>query len=110
MDAEDGEKAPFLFWFAEHPGAQWEAVTHLKTPPFNTSYADTIRAQLTLHGCQIDEQPDHAIITLPPGSLRRLRGPVTMMARYTIRFPDGFEIYEQYEHARDISIIALFKP
>jgi hypothetical protein len=109
MTVEDGGMAPYLHWLSEQPGAQWRAVNQLTTPPFNTPYADEIKARLRQHGCQIEEHENHYIITFPTGTQKKLSGPVTMVEPHTIRLPDGYEIREQYDRVRAISVIALPK-
>jgi hypothetical protein len=109
MAVEDGGIDPYLNWCYGQYGAQWQEVTSIKTPPFNTSYAETIKAKLQQHGCQIVEYQDHYTITFPPGTQQKLVRPVTIVAAHTIRLPDGYEISEQYDQLRCFSIISVPK-
>jgi hypothetical protein len=106
-DGKDEGAAPYWNWVQGQYGVEWQAVSHLKTPPFNTPYAKAIKTQLEQHGCQIEEHQEHYLITFPAGTKKKLVGPVTLIETYTIRLPDGSEIREQHDRTRDISIIAL---
>jgi hypothetical protein len=84
-------------------------VTHIKTPPFNTSYAEEIKTKLEQHGCQIEEYQDYYVLTFPPGTQKKLVGLVTQVEPYAIHFPDGYEIRQEYDRGRGISLVWIPK-
>jgi hypothetical protein len=109
MVVEDGGLTPYLQLIYRQSGAEWQDVTHIKILPFNTLYAEAIKTQLQQHGCQIEEYEDYYILTFPPGTRKKLAGLVTMVEPYTIRFPDGYDIRQEYDRGRGISIILVPK-
>lgn len=72
MIVEDSALTPYLPWIYSQSGANWHEVTHIKTPPFNTSHAATIKLTLQQHGCQIEQYPDYYILTFPPNTRKKL--------------------------------------
>ena len=78
------------------PGAQWEDLTQLVTPPFDTPNAETIKARLREHGCQIEEGYQY-LITFPPGTRKIQDRPSTLVITYKIQLPDGYTLYENHD-------------
>ncbi len=109
MTVEDGGLNHYLNQ-AYPLGEQWFAVTTpITTPPFNTPDAEKAKELLKQHGCQIEEHPNHYILTFPEGTKKKRHGLVTLSEQFMIHFPDGFQMLQHYDVARGISLLYLPK-
>ena len=73
----------------------------LKTPPLT----EEARKIIVRHGCTLDENTDECIVSFPEGTTRTEILPRLMTERYRITFPDNYELQENYDKYREISIL-----
>jgi hypothetical protein len=79
----------------------------MQTPPFDTPYAEEIKARLKQHGCQIEEHQDYYLLIFPPGTKRIQIRQTTTIAPYKIQLPDGSTLYQIDDCMRDISYLQI---
>ena len=83
-------------------GVQAARPIQIKTPP---TPLPGFNALLEAHGCLVEEQEAFHLITFPAGTTRTPVGVVTMTYRAVIRFPDGYQLLEQYDWHRERSVL-----
>jgi hypothetical protein len=84
-----------------------EPISTLKIAPIDVNYAGEIKLTLRKHGCLLEEQADHVLLTFPRGTTRKEVLPHSLQACFDIFLPDGFLIREVYYQQQQISYIYI---
>jgi hypothetical protein len=78
-------------------GEPAQPLLEVQLPPLRPGVADVLRSVLQAHGGGVEEEALGCVFRFPDGTTKQRLFPQVQTTRYTICFPDGYQLFHTVE-------------